>query len=143
MSIKQVGSKFNSNTMNYSVADFIIQIKNAYMANRKTVTAPYANINKAIGHLLVKKQLLSEIKEVEVDGKRILVASLRYIRRKPAFRDVEIISKPSLRVHVDAQSLRKVLRDDALSVISTSQGIMSGRDALKKHIGGELLFKVQ
>ena len=72
--------------MNYSVADFIIQIKNAYMANRKTVTAPYANINKAIGHLLVKKQLLSEIKEAEIDGKRILVASLRYIRRKPAFR---------------------------------------------------------
>jgi len=129
--------------MNYSVADFIIQIKNAYMANRKTVTAPYANINKAIGLLLVKKQLLAEVKEEEIDGKRILVASLRYVRRKPAFRVVEIISKPSLRVHVDASSLRTILRDDSLSVISTSQGIMSGRDALKKHIGGELLFKVQ
>lgn len=127
----------------YTVADFIIQVKNAYMANRKTVTAPYSNITKAIGQLLVKKQLLSEVKEETIDGKRILVASLRYVRRKPAFRSVEVISKPSLRVHIDAQTLKTVLRDDALSVLSTSQGVMSGSDALKKHIGGELLFKVR
>lgn len=127
----------------YTVANFVIQIKNAYLANRKTVTAPYSNITKAIGELLVKKQLLAEIKEEEIEGKRILVASLRYVRRKPAFRDVEIISKPSLRVHTDAKSLRNILRDDALAVISTSQGIMAGKDALKKNVGGELLFKIR
>lgn len=129
--------------MNYVVADFIIQVKNAYMANRKTVTIPYANISKAIGLLLVKKQLLSEVKEEEIDGKRILVASLRYIRRKPAFTQVEVISKPSLRVHMDTLALKTALRDDALAIVSTSQGVMSGRDALKKHIGGELLFKIR
>lgn len=129
--------------MNYTVADFIIQIKNAYMANRKTVTAPYANITKALGQVLVKNQLLSEVKEETIDGKRILVASLRYVRRKPALTDVEVISKPSLRVHIDAQTLRVLLRDDALAVLSTSQGVMSGKDALKKHIGGELLLKIR
>ncbi len=129
--------------MNYAVSDFIIQVKNAYMANRKTVTAPYANITKALGQVLVKNQLLSEVKEETIDGKRILVASLRYVRRKPAMTDVEVISKPSLRVHIDAQTLRVLLRDDALTVLSTSQGVMSGKDALKKHIGGELLLKIR
>ncbi|MBI2443047.1 MAG: 30S ribosomal protein S8 [Candidatus Levybacteria bacterium] len=129
--------------MNYTVADFIIQIKNAYMGNRKTVTAPYSNITKAIGQLLVKKQLLSEVKEETIDGKRILIASLRYVRRRPAFTQVEVISKPSLRVHIDVQTLPTVLRDDALAVVSTSQGVMSGTEAHKKHIGGELLFKIR
>ncbi|MDP3941425.1 MAG: 30S ribosomal protein S8 [bacterium] len=127
----------------YTVADFVIQIKNAYMANRKTVTAPYANITKAIGQVLVKNQLLSDVKEEEIEGKRILVASLRYVRRKPAFTTVEVISKPSLRVHVDFQRLRTALRDDAVVVVSTSQGVMSGKEALKKHIGGEFLLKIR
>lgn len=129
--------------MNYLVADFIIQIKNAYLANRKTVVAPYSNITKAIGQLLVKKQLLAEVKEEEVEGRRVIIASLRYVRRKPAFTQVDIISKPSLRVHIGKDKLHEVMRDDAVAVLSTSSGIMSGRDAMGKKIGGELLFKIR
>jgi small subunit ribosomal protein S8 len=126
----------------YTIADFVIQLKNAYAANRKTVTVPYANIVKQVGLLLVAKQMLSAIKEETIDGKRILVCTLRYVRRKPAFTQVEIISKPSLRVYTDTTSLKKMLRDKALGVVSTSQGVMEGTEALKKRIGGELLFKI-
>jgi small subunit ribosomal protein S8 len=129
--------------MNYQVADFIIRIKNAYAARRKEVVMPYSNISLAIGKTLVKNKFLSEIKQEEVEGKKQLRASLRYMRRKPVVTEVDIISKPSLRVYVSAkQNSMSSNRDAMTTVLSTSEGIMTGRDAHKKGIGGELLFKV-
>lgn len=128
--------------MNYLVADFIVQIKNAYLANRKVVTTRYSKLTFAIGEVLVKNRMLSSVKEETIDGKRMIVATLRFIKRKPALHNVEIISKPSLRVYVDLNDLQKIKREEALSVVSTSQGVMTGTDAIKGNTGGELLFKV-
>lgn len=128
--------------MNYLVADFIVQIKNAYLANRKVVTTRYSKLTFAIGEVLVKNRLLSSVKEETIDGKRMIVATLRFIKRKPALHNVVIVSKPSLRVYVDMNDLQKIKREEALSVLSTSQGVMTGADAVKGNIGGELLFKV-
>lgn len=130
--------------MNYQVADFMTRIKNAYLARRPSITMPYSNINKAIGKVLVKEGFISEIKEEKLKGKvASLQVALRYVRRKPVVTNVKIISKPSLRVYLDAKHLAKENRKDAmLAIISTSQGIMTGKDALKKGVGGELLFKI-
>jgi small subunit ribosomal protein S8 len=129
--------------MNYLIADLLLRIKNAYLARRKEVVAPYSNVNKEIGKVLVKLGFLSSVKEV-VDGKkRSLAITLRYVRRKPVVNDVLIISKPSLRVYVDKAHLAKEMRRDAMTtIISTSSGVMSGEDAKKKGVGGELLFKI-
>ncbi len=129
--------------MNYHIGDFIIRIKNAYAANRREVIMPYSNSTFAIAKTLVKNRFLSEVKQEEVDGKKILRAILRYSRRKPVVTEVHIISKPSLRVYVSAQENSKTSGREAMTaILSTSQGIMSGREAHKKGIGGELLFKV-
>lgn len=129
--------------MNYHVADFVTRIKNAYAANRKEVIMPFSNISFAIAKTLVKHKFLSEVKTEEVDGKKILRASLRYSRRKPVVTDVHIISKPSLRVYVSALENSKTSGREAMTaVLSTSQGIMTGREAHKKGVGGELLFKI-
>jgi small subunit ribosomal protein S8 len=104
---------------------------------------PYSNINKAIGKVLVKEGFVSEIKDADNDGKKELNVALRYVRRKPVVSDVTIISKPSLRVYVTAHDLAMIQRKDAMtSIISTSQGIMTGKEAIKKGVGGELLFKI-
>lgn len=127
----------------YHVADFILRIKNAYLARRKEVIMPYSNINLAIAKVLVKNGYLSEIKEDEIDGKRNLRATLRYVRRKPVISDVKIISKPSLRVYVDNKGLAKENKKDALTaILSTSSGVMTGKEAREKGVGGELLFKI-
>jgi small subunit ribosomal protein S8 len=126
---------------NYHVADFALRIKNAYMANRKTVTMPYSNINLAIAKVLVKEGFLSDVKKEEVEEKNIIKASLRYQDRRAVVHGVEIISKPSLRVYVDAKHVgRSQARANIISVLSTNQGIMTGKDAKQKGVGGELLF---
>lgn len=129
--------------MNYLVADFLIRIKNASAARRKSVRMPYSNINKAIAKVLVKEGFLAEVKEEEQEGKKVLVVGIRYARRKPVVNEVEIISKPSLRRYGNKQTVGLEERKNALvTVLSTSQGIMTGKDAIKKGIGGELLFKI-
>jgi small subunit ribosomal protein S8 len=127
----------------YNVADFIIRIKNASAARRKEVRMPYSNLNKAIAKTLVKQGFLADVKEVEEEGKRLLLAGIRFQSRKPVVTDVQIISKPSLRAHMDVASLAHEQRRDSMTlIVSTSSGIMSGKDAIKKGIGGELLFKI-
>lgn len=126
----------------YHVGDFILRVKNAYRARKKQVVMPYSNINKQVARLLVKEGFLSGIKENDEKGKKILVADLRYVNRKPVLHDVKLVSKPSVRVYKDLHTIRSD-KDRALtSIFSTSSGIMTGKEALKKGVGGELLFKI-
>lgn len=127
----------------YHVADFVIRIKNASAARRKEVVMPYSKISKSIAKLLVKEGFLAEVKETEVDGRKQIVAGIRYVRRKPAVETVGIISKPSLRTYFDVSGLKTQERKDSTTlVVSTSRGIMTAKQAIKEKIGGELLFKI-
>lgn len=127
----------------YLVADFIIRLKNAALARRREVLLPYSKLNKAIGGVLVKQRLLGSIKEESVDGKKHLVAVIMYEKRLAAFNDVTIISKPSLRVYAPASDKVGLIgRGLGTMVVSTSQGVMTGKEAVKKGVGGEVLFKI-
>lgn len=129
--------------MNYQIADFIIRIKNAAMANRKEVKMPYANVLLSIGKVLVKEGFLSEIKEDTVDAKkRTLVATVRYVRRKPVVHDITVISKPSLRVYKPTHEVGQNKDRAVTTIYSTSSGVMTGKEAVKKGVGGELLFAI-
>jgi len=126
----------------YTIGDFIIRVKNASLANRKQIHLPYAKAVKEIAKVLVKEGFLSGVKEEEVEGKKQLAVELRYQRRHPAVSDVRIISKPSLRVYIPAKDILSDQGRAMVSILSTSNGIMTGKEAVKKGIGGELLFKI-
>jgi small subunit ribosomal protein S8 len=129
--------------MNYLIADFIIRIKNAAQAKRKQVALPYSRLNKEVGKVLVRNGFLEEIKDVEVDGRKALSATVKYYKRIPILSGVEIISKPSLRVYGPIEDILKIeKRGNKTVIISTSQGIMVGKEAKKKGIGGEILFAI-
>jgi len=129
--------------MNYIVGDFAIRIKNAVLARRRKVIFPYTKLVKNLGDLLTKSHYLRNVKEEMVDGKKAITAEVVYENRLPVFTDVTIISKPSLRVHVTKEELMKRQRRNVGSIIvSTNAGLMTGRDAIKKGLGGELLFAI-
>lgn len=122
--------------------DFIIQIKNAAIARKKDITTPFSNINKAIGKALIKEGFLETVKEESVDGKKFLNIRLRYQSRKPAVTDVALVSKPSLRKYIPVGKIGSAQGRASVAIISTNQGVLSGREAIKKGVGGELLFKI-
>ncbi len=129
--------------MNHSVSDFLIRIKNASLARRKEVELPFSKINMEIGKVLKKEGYLEEIKEVKDGNKRTLKAVISYEKRNPVMANVIVISKPSLRVYKPSKSIKDIeIRGRHSVVLSTSQGVMTGKDAKKKGIGGEILFEI-
>ena len=128
--------------MNYVVGNFIIQLKNAALAHKKEVVTIYSNINKAIAEVLKKEGFLDAVKEDTIDGRRVLVVNLRYQRRKPVLTDVSLVSKPSLRTYIGADEIMKKQGRASIAIISTNIGILTGKEAIKKGVGGELIFKI-
>lgn len=127
----------------YLVADFIIRLKNAALARRRDVVLPYSKLNKAIGQVLVKNRILKDLKEESKEGKKQLQATIIFEKRLATFTDVNIISKPSLRVYAEAtDKVGLVGRGLGITIVSTNQGVMTGKEAVKKGVGGEVLFKI-
>ena len=127
----------------YSVSDFIIRMKNAGLAKRRRLVAPYHKMTKAIAGVLLKEGFLEEVKEKDKNGKKTLEITLRYDKRSPVLTDVTIVSKPSLRVYAESRNILEIQRRGRQTVVlSTSKGIMTGRQAIKDHVGGEVLFKI-
>jgi len=77
----------------YTVADFVIRVKNASAARRREVVMPYSKITKAIAKLLVKEGYLADVKETENEGRKAITVGIRYVNRKPVVSSVEIVSK--------------------------------------------------
>lgn len=122
--------------------DFVIQLKNAAMARKKDLTTPLSNINKGIAKALIKEGFLDSAKEETIEGRKVFSIKLRYQRRKPAISDVLLLSKPSLRKYVTASEIGRIQGRAAVAILSTNIGVISGREAIKKGVGGELLFKI-
>lgn len=129
--------------MNYQVADFIIRIKNAALAKRRVVSVPYSKMAKAVGNILLKEHFLEEVKEEKKDNKKILTLRIAYEKRIPVLTDVLLVSKPSLRVYIKPSDIQKREQKGLNTlIISTNKGIMTGKEARKKEVGGELLFEI-
>lgn len=128
--------------MTYPVANFLIQIKNAYMANKNDMVFPYSKATLAIGKILKEEGYVKDLKEEKADVGQVIKVTLLYRGNDAAMKDVKIISKPSVHTYVGKNEVRKAANKYDLAIVSTNQGIMSNKKAIKLGIGGELLAKI-
>ncbi len=128
--------------MTYPVANFLIQIKNAYMANKNEVSFPYSKMVLSIGKVLKDEGYIKDIKEEKGEKHMEVKVTLLYRKNEAALKDVKIISKPSVHTYVNKTKARKSSTKYDVAIVSTNQGIMSNRKATKLGIGGELLARV-
>ncbi|OGH28558.1 MAG: 30S ribosomal protein S8 [Candidatus Levybacteria bacterium RIFCSPHIGHO2_12_FULL_39_9] len=129
--------------MNHRVSDLIIRIKNAVKAQRREVVFDNFKINKAICKVLVTEGFLEGFEAGIREGKKVLIAKIKYEKRIPNFTDVLVVSKPPLRNYAAAKEILGIQRKGRHTIIlSTNKGIMTGREALKKNMGGEVLFRI-
>lgn len=131
---RQVGNIFMTN---YHIADFLIRLKNASMANIKELTMPTTNLITAVAKTLKDEKFLNE---VSVKDGNITVKLSIYMKR-PVLTNVTIISRPGLRIYMSADEIETIKSPDVY-ILSTSKGVMSGKQAIKKRIGGEVIAKV-
>jgi small subunit ribosomal protein S8 len=123
------------------IADLLTRIRNAYRARHKTVDLPHSKVKESIARVLVKEGYLADC-AVSGDKKKVLHLTLRYAGRKPAVTGLRRISKPGLRHYVGADEVPRVLGGLGVPILTTSQGVMSGREARRAHVGGEVVCYV-
>ena len=130
------------------IADALTKIRNAYRAGHKQVFVNHCGIVEAIMRILANENYINNFDIVDRDTekqifrKRIIV-NLRYTYEgNPTLRGIERISKPGRRVYVKAVNMPSIFNNTGNAIISTSQGVMTDRDARKQKIGGEFVCKV-
>ncbi len=125
-----------------TIADMLTRVRNAIMANHERVEVPSSRVKKMIITILREEGYIKNFKVVEDEGKEKIIVYLKYINEEPVIRGLERISKPSRRVYSGKDDIPVVLGGYGIAIISTSQGIMTGKKAAELGIGGEVLCKV-
>ena len=120
------------------IADMLTRIRNAIMAKHETVEIPASNTKKAIANILLQEGYISGVELIEgVQG--TIKVTLKYDGNNKVITGLKRVSKPGLRVYVGADEVPQVLGGLGIAILSTSKGIMTGKEAKKLHQGGEVL----
>ena len=122
-----------------TIADMLTRIRNANQAKHLSVTMPASRLKLEILNVLKNEGYISEYEKVE-DGKQgVIKVTLKYNNKERVIQGLKKISKPGLRVYAKSSELPKVLNGLGVAIISTSNGIMTDREARQKKLGGEVI----
>ena len=125
------------------IADMLTSIRNAQAARKETVSVPYSKIKMEIAKVLAKEKF---IKEADHKGKKInkiidIVLNYDSLNR-PAITSLKRVSKPSRRIYSPSSKIKKIRQGFGFQILSTPRGILSGKDARREKIGGEVICEV-
>lgn len=123
------------------VSDMLTKIRNANLAKHQIVQVPYTKLNSNIIKVLHNEGFIYQYEEIKENLKKHIIVSLKYKEKnkKPVITALKRISKPGLKVYTNNKEIPKVLGGIGIAIISTSQGVMTDRNARRLGIGGEIL----
>lgn len=125
------------------IADMLTRIRNAVRVRHDSVLIPSSKIKLAIAKILKEEGFIADYEVVKGKPHRLIKISLRYgDKKEPFVTGLERVSKPGLRVNVQSGEITRVYGGLGISILSTSKGVMSGRDARRQGVGGEVLCYV-
>lgn len=123
------------------IADMLTRIRNASAVKKQEVIIPFSKIKYEISKILEAENLIEKVEKNE-DNSRVFVLKLKYNDNKSAINSLKRISKPGRRVYVAKDEMPYVLNNLGIAIISTSQGLMTNKQARKKGVGGELICEI-
>jgi small subunit ribosomal protein S8 len=125
------------------VADFLTRVRNAIRAKQQKVDVPASKLKAEIARILKEEGYISNFKATEENGQKLLRVYLKYSNaNEAAISNLERISKPGCRVYVGRTEIPRVLGGLGINILTTPRGVMTGRDARKQGVGGEILCQV-
>lgn len=124
------------------IGDMLTRIRNAVSVQSESVEIPASKLKEAILSILKKEGYIADFKLKAKKGFSVIKVDLQYKNGDSPFQHIERVSKPGLRIYRPASRIPRVLSGFGLVILSTPQGVMSGRDARKKGIGGEVICKI-
>lgn len=125
------------------ISDMLTRIRNASRVKKAEVLIPFSKIKMSIAQILAREGYVVGVEEVEAGSvKKSIKLNLKYVNREPAITNIDRISTPGRRVYVGKYKIPKVRNGMGIAIISTSQGLVSDREARKRQIGGELICEI-
>lgn len=127
------------------IADYLTRIRNAQQANHRLVEIPASKIKKGITEILYDQGYILKYKFDEDQGHQgTIKIALKYdkVTKKPVIRELGRISRPGLRKYSGSDKLPRIINGLGISIISTSRGLMTGKQAKKENVGGEVICYV-
>ena len=126
-----------------TIADFITRIRNAGQARHNIVLAPASKLNFHIANILSDQGFIGEVSLVEEDNQKFIKVGLKYYEGKPVIQDIQRVSKPGRRIYSPVEKIPRVSNGLGISIISTSKGLMTDKQARAYNVGGEIICKVR
>ena len=126
------------------IADYLTRIRNASSAGHRVVEIPASKLKKEITKIIFDQGYILSYKFEENDVQGTIKIALKYDKetKEPIIRKIERVSTPGLRKYVGADNLPRVLNGLGITIVSTSQGVMTGKQARALNIGGEVICNV-
>lgn len=124
------------------IADLLTRIRNAKMVGKTEVRVPSSKMKKVVADQLKKSGYLTGVKVESAKPRDILIVTINEAGDNSTINEIKRISKPGRRVYVGAAEIPKVKSGRGIVLISTSKGVMTGSEAVKQKLGGELLLQV-
>ncbi len=126
-----------------SIGDMLTRIRNANSALKPDVLVPYSRLKAEIARVLKREGYIADFYAEKLEnGRQVLKIQLKMIGKERTIVGIKRISRPGLRRYVGSQAVPRVLGGMGISILTTSRGIMTGREAKKANVGGELLAYV-
>jgi len=126
------------------VSDYLTRIRNAVAAGHRTVEIPASNLKKELTKILFDQGFILSYKFSDDNKQGLIKIALKYDKQsqEPVIKNIQRISKPGLRKYAGHNDIPRILNGLGISIVSTSKGLMTGKQAVKHNVGGELLCYV-
>ncbi len=125
------------------IADMLTRVRNAIQARHPKVDVPASKLKTEIARILKEEGYIQNFKVAEEGPKKVIKIYLKYnTNNAPVIANIERISRPGCRVYVGQEDIPRVLGGLGINILTTPRGVMTGRDAHKERVGGELLCQV-
>jgi small subunit ribosomal protein S8 len=125
------------------VADFLTRIRNAQRARHQKLDVPTSKLKTEVARILKEEGYIANYKPAEEDGQKLLRVYLKYGPNNEAvIRDLKRISRPGCRVYIGKDEIKRVQGGLGISIMTTPKGVMTGRQARREGVGGEILAEV-
>ncbi|HTF66011.1 MAG TPA: 30S ribosomal protein S8 [Edaphobacter sp.] len=125
------------------VADFLTRIRNSIRARHQKLDVPASKLKAEIARILKDEGYIANFKATEENGQKVIRVYLKYgTNNEAAIRDLQRVSRPGCRVYVGRDEIRRVQGGLGISIMTTPKGVMTGRQARREGVGGEILCEV-
>jgi len=124
------------------ISDLLNRIKNAQRAGQEETEIPFSKVKFELAKILAKEGFLESLEKKGQKGKERISVRLKYDKGTGAIQDLKRISRPGQRIYKGNKELRPVRQGYGISVVSTSKGLMTGKEARKNKLGGEIICEI-